>query len=266
MTTKTRGPKGGGYDDVAYIKRTGREGQNPRTIYKGNRRQAGAALSIEGLSQRRIAERLGIGKSTVARDLKYLRSSEHQVRAQETAAEIVEGEFSVEIANDIPTNVKEFRDQERTNVIKFIAQKHTYEQTAIHLGISIDTVIRHINSYLAEYGDWGGRTMQDWRNEQLIKSYQMLQRLESEMDTEPIVGYDAMGDEKGWDLTPYQAGKMRSDARKEYMIALRHQAKLLQLLVSKTEIEVEQKVMVVKLRNVDLSMFPEQDSPRLIGG
>ena len=97
-------------------------------------------------------------------------------------------------------------------------------------------------------------------------SYGMMQRLERDMETEPIQAYDALGDVSGWELTPFQAGKMRSDARKEYMAVVTHQAKLLQLLVSKTEVEVEQRVLVMKLRNVDFAAFPEQNAPRIVSG
>ena len=248
-------------DEVAYVKKRGKEGQAPRQVYKGRRRQAVASLLAEGLSHRKIAEQLGIGKTTVARDIKYLKSSEHILRAQETADKIVESGLET---TDVPTSVVEWREMERANVIDLIHQRHTYEQIAKKIGVSLSTVVRHVNSYLQEYGDWGGRTQLEWRNEHLVRSYELMAKIEMEMEMQPTRGQDAMGDEAGWDLTPAQAAKIRSDARKEYMQAMAYQGKLLQLLVSKTEVEVEQKVVVMRLGNVDLSAFPPQDASQLV--
>ena len=241
----------------AYIADKGIEGRAPRQIYKGKRRQAVAALKTQGLSHRKIAERLNISKSTVARDLKWIESSEHQLRAQEAAQELVpvEGEdFSVAA----------FRDAERQKVVDLVAQKNTYETIARKLGISLATVIRHVNAYLAEYGDWGGRTMMEWKNEQILGLYNIMSNALEAMETKPVRAFDAMGDESGWDLTPYQAEKIRSDARKDWMTASEKQAKLLQLLVHKTEVDVEQKVIVMNLRGVDTSSFPKQGDPMII--
>jgi len=236
----------------AYIKDKGKEGQAPRQIYKGKRRQAVAALKHQGLSHRKIAKRLNISKSTVARDLKWIASSEHMLRAQEAAKEIVpvEGEdFSVAA----------FRDHERQQVIDLVYNKHTYEEVAKKLGISIATVIRHVNAFLSEYGDFGGRTMLEWKNEQLLGLYDIMNNALESMEVQPT--WDSEGNPE---LTRYQAEKIRSDARRDFMAAQEKQAKLLQLLVHKTEVDVEQKVIVMNLRGVDTSSFPKQDDPMII--
>ena len=233
-------------------------GKDNRKIYKGNRRRKVAALLSQGMSQRAIAEELGIGKSTVARDVKFLKESEHLLRAQDVADEVASAGDTDIILVDVPTSIEEYRQQERLQVIDMVEKRYTYEQIAARIGISVRTVLRHVNSYLAEYGDWGGRTMLDWRNEQLMKSYQMMAELDDDMSCQPIVSYDADGDESGWDLTPFQASRTRQAARKQYVELMQHQARLLQLLVQKTEIDIEQRVVVANLRNVDLSAFPPQ--------
>ena len=236
---------------------TAGRGKDSRGIYKGNRRRKVADLSLQGMSQRDIAEELGIGKSTVARDIAWLRTSEHLLRAQDVADEVIEGEL-VSDEEEVPTSLVDYRDYERTKVIGFVEKRLTYEQIASKMGINRSTVLRHVNSYLAEYGDWGGRTMLDWRNEQLMKSYQMMAELEEDMSCQPIPAMDANEDESGWDLTPFQAGRTRQAARKQYLELMQHQARLLQLLVQKTEVDIEHRVVVANLRNVDLSAFPPQ--------
>lgn len=254
----------------AYIKDKGKEGRAPRQIYKGTRRQQVASLYEQGYSQRAIAEKLNIGKSTVARDLKWLKTSEHQLRAQETAQrmiddDVVEAEI-VEITSRDDFSLEAMRERERNNVVALIAKKNTYEEVANKLGISISTVVRHVNAYLAEYGDWGGRTQMDWRNEQIIGLYKIMANALDAMETEPIPAVDNMGDgDKGWDLTPYQAEKIKSDARRDWMAAQKQQAQLLQLLVQQVEVKKEERVVVVNLRDVDTSVFPKQDLPRLVG-
>ena len=191
--------------DVAYAKMKGKAGHNRRTIYKGKRRAKVAELVAEGMSERKIAAELGVGKTTVARDKAWLKTSAHLLRAQETALVLAEND-------DMPTNLAEFREQEVQNVIDLLATKMTYEQVARKLGVSISTVVRHVNTYLSEYGDFGGRTMMEWRNEHLLTSYGLMAELEEDMNCQP-----EKGSGKGWDLTPFQAQRTRDAARKRYL-------------------------------------------------
>ena len=252
--------------DLAYIKKKGLANRNPRKIYKGNRRAKVAALYAEGMSQRAIAEKLDVSKATVYRDLKWLKSSEHVARAQDVAEAVTSGE--IEVVPDMPTNIEEFREQERHNVIQLVADRLTYSEIAERLGISLRTVINHINAYLEEYGDWGGRTLQQWRNEQLIESYELMSQLKKEMYTEAVVLEDHFGDDAKYALTLEQAARIRRDARRDYLRVMEHIARLEQLLVQKTEVDIEHKVAVVKVRNVDIDSFPRQNGsgPRLIEG
>jgi DNA-binding CsgD family transcriptional regulator len=245
-------------EDVAYAKRSGRAGHAPRRIRHGVRRRKVADLLAQGLSERKIAAAIGVGKTTVARDKKWLKTSEHLLRAQEAADALVEAETGVTLPEE-PTNVAEFRAHEISQVARLIAERKTYDQVAQELNISVSTVARHVNKYLAEYGDFGGRTMVEWRNEHLLASYAMMAEIQDDMDCQPIEG------EKGWDLTPFQAQRTRDAARKRYLELMQYQARLLQLLVQKSEVDVQHKVVVKPLRGVDLSSFPAQgETPQLV--
>jgi len=243
-------------------------GRDKRGIFRGNRRSKVAALLAEGMSQRKIAKELDMSKSTVARDAAWLKKSEHLLRAREAADDIIEGELVSDDTTDIitlegsdlPTNFEEYREHERGQVAEMVARRKTYAQIADLLGISVRTVVNHVNSYLEEYGDFGGRTMLNWRNEHLLKSYELMSTLEDDMNCQPIPSKDGS---KTWALTPFQAQRTRDAARKRYMELMKYQAQLLQLLVTKTEVDVNQKIAVVTIRNIDGSVFPEQTAAQI---
>jgi len=137
----------------------------------------------------------------------------------------------------------------------------TYRETADKLGCSIDTVIRDVNSYLQEYGDWGGRTMVEWRNEELVQVELQLVALQADMDIREEMGMDAEGGEK-WNLSIYQAANIRAKARKQFSELLRMKAQLLSLLVQRHEVDVTETKFVVKMRGVDFSKLgPQDDTP-----
>ena len=231
--------------------------KKPRQVYYGVRRAKVAKLLTEGKSHRAIAEELGVSKGTVTRDAKWLKSSEHLLKAQETAKELVEDgmvlEGEIVPITEMPTNLAEWRGQERDLVIQLVARKLTYRQVAEALGVSIGTVIGHVNSYLGEYGDWGGRTMSEWRTEALVDIEDRLMELNDDMNIQPIPRLG--GEEPGWDLSPLGAAQTRLKARKLYSELQQQKQKLLGLLVNRTEVDVESKVMVVKIKGVDLSML-----------
>lgn len=232
------------------------KGKSPRRIYYGTRRAKVADMLAEGHSVRSIASEIGVSKSTVERDKQWLESSEHFTRAQDIAREIIEGEI-IETGlmlpeGNVPYDVEEYKQIERMNVIALVAKKKTYRQVADALNISISTVQRHVNAYLAEYGDWGGRTMVEWRNEQLIDIDEKMSELDADMNIQPI---PREGTEAKWDLTPLQAANIRRSARALYADLQKQKSKLLGLLVNKTEVDVESKVMVVQVKGVDLSQL-----------
>ena len=59
----------------------------------------------------------------------------------------------------------------------------------------------------------------------------------------------------GWDLSPYQAMIGRDKARKRYSELLTQKAKLLSLLVQRTEVDIEQKIAVVSVQGVDFDTW-----------
>lgn len=225
--------------------------RRPRQIFIGNRRAKVAELWRDGVAQTEIGKRLGISISTVGRDIKWLKSSEHMARAHEMAEDIVEGELlskdgSLVLMDSLPTNMEEFRTKEKAAVLRLLAKKQTYRQIADELGCQIGTVFNHVNAHLIEYGDWGGRSNAQWRNEQLIDVDARMVALDSDINMQPVE--DGEG---GYFLTIAQAARIRKDAMKVYADLMRYKAQLLSLLVQRVEVDVEQKVMVVEMKNVD---------------
>jgi len=235
----------------------------PGEIVLGSRREKVAKYRAEGLSQRKIAAKLGVGKSTVERDCQWLKRKEANLRAEDTALAVVETEEHQSIVDlsEVPTNVAERTEWQRHKVIELVASRMTYAEVASALEVSVKTVVRRVNEYLAQYGDWGGRTMQEWRNEELIQIEIQMVALQGDMYAEPLRGLDATGNEI-WDLTPYQASQVRKGARKQYAELLRAKAQLLSLLVQRQEIDVQQTNYVVQLGGVDLSSW----GPEIVEG
>ena len=235
----------------------------PGEIMLGSRREKVAKLRAEGLSQRKIAVKLGVSKSTIERDCQWLSKSEKRVRAQDTAVVVGDMEEHKQLVNldEEPTNIEERREWQRHKVIELVASRMTYAEVAAQLDVGISTVVRRVNEYLGQYGDWGGRTMQEWRNEELIQIEMQMVELQADMHAAPIRGVDASGNDI-WDLTPYQAAQTRKGARKQYAELLRSKAQLLSLLVQRTEVDVQQTNYVVQLGGVDLSSW----GPEIVEG
>jgi DNA-binding CsgD family transcriptional regulator len=229
--------------------------RRPRKLYFQNRRNKVAELRTKGMSLRAIAEELGISKTTVARDVTWLESHEHMLRAQDVAEEIVEGQLMV-IDEPLPTSLAEFRSLREESVILLLSKKKTYREVADELGIGINTVVKSVNNYLAEYGDWGGRTLEAWRNSQLMQIQEQMVRLQEDMATEPIGKQTEDGDEApGWDLSPYQAAVIRDKARQRYTDLLAHESRLLSLLVQRSEVDINEKSVVVHVQGVDFEAW-----------
>ena len=235
----------------------------PGEIMTGTRRQKVAKYRIEGLSQRKIAAQLGVSKSTIERDCKWLAAQEADIRAEETAVAIVETPEHKAIidVNEVPDGKVERYEWEKHKVIELVASRMTYKEVAEVLDVSVSTVVRRVNEYLGEYGDWGGRTMQEWRNEELIQIEIQMVELQADMHAEPLRGLDSTGNEL-WDFTPYQAANTRRGARKQYAELLRAKAQLLSLLVQRQEVDVQQTNYVIQLGGVDLSQW----GPEIVEG
>lgn len=232
--------------------------KKPRKIYFQNRRNKVAELHTQGQSVRKIADALGVSRSTVHRDIKWLEEHEHMLRAQQAAEEVIEGELMV-IDEPIPTSIAEFRSLEQKAVISLLANKKTYQQIADELGVSLNTVVNHVNRHLAEYGDWGGRTMIEWRNEQLLQIDQQLVELQEDMNIQPIPRMADGGEDEapGWDLSPYQAAVIRDKARKRYGELNIQKSRLLSLMVQRTEVDVNEKSVVVHVQGVDFDAWQQ---------
>jgi transposase len=230
---------------------------------KGTRRQKVAKYRAEGLSQRKIAAKLGVSKSTIERDCKWLASQEADIRAEETAMVVAgtpEHRAIIDV-EEIPDDKEERREWEKHKVIELVASRMTYKEVAEVMDVSVSTVVRRVNEYLGEYGDWGGRTMQEWRNEELIQIEIQMVELQDDMHCEPTKGQNAEGAEV-WDMSPYQAAITRKGARKQYAELLRAKAQLLSLLVQRQEVDVQQTNYVVQLGGVDLSNW----GPEIVEG
>lgn len=235
----------------------------PGQIVIGARREKVAKLRAQGMSQRKMAAKLGVAKSTIERDCKALDAAELRARAEDTAEEVIDTpeHKALVLLEDMPANMEERLEWQRHKVIELIASRMTYAEVAEAMGVSTKTVVRRVNEYLGMYGDWGGRTQQEWRNEELLQIELQMVELADDMRAKPIRGYDASGSEI-WDLTPYQAGQIRKGARKQYAELLRAKAQLLSLLVQRQEVDVQQTNYVVQLGGVDLSKW----GPEIVEG
>lgn len=235
----------------------------PGEIMVGTRRQKVAKYRAEGLSQRKIAAKLNVSKSTIERDCKWLAAQEADIRAEETAVAVVETPEHKAIIDidEVPDSKEERYEWEKHKVIELVASRMTYKEVAEVLEVSVSTVVRRVNEYLQEYGDWGGRTMQEWRNEELIQIEIQMVELQDDMRCEPERGMNAEGADV-WDMSPYQASQVRKGARKQYAELLRAKAQLLSLLVQRQEIDVQQTNYVVQLGGVDLSAW----GPEIVEG
>lgn len=192
----------------------------------------------QGMSAPDIAEQLGIPYQTIWRDVKFLEQEENRERAAKAVA--------------VQQSQAEFRaiedpDKRREALLSLVRSEKTYQQISIETGLSVQSIARDLNEFVREFAMWGGRTVEDWRDQQLLELDNLFVSAMVDARMEPY------RDEEGnWEITPVMAANIRNKARQTAIKIQQRRASLIGMDQQKQEIEIEKRVVVASVGGIDL--------------
>lgn len=225
-----------------------------------NRRRKVLEYREAGKSRAEIARMMGVSITTIARDISWANNRANVVRLEETVKE-----HGVEVMDKIPTVPEEYQEYIRGAVLDLVESKKTYRQVSRELGVSLGSIHGWVNDYLAEIGDFAGRTVDQWRMEQILLLDLQITKVTKDSFQEAVPKYDDEGIQDGWEITPTRAAGVRNQSTKILVDLLYRKAKLLGLDQQKKEIEITRNA-VVRIRGINPMDFPQLEDVSIIEG
>ena len=141
--------------------------------------------------------------------------------------------------------------EEQLQVWDLLADGRTGKQVAKELGIAPSTVGTRMRAALKLCRGWAGKEAEDWRNHQLLILEKQISGLIDDTNIQATPKTNEDGEQEYskagvplWIIAPVQAGKVRNMARQTLRTFLDHQAKLLNLMVDRKEITVDQRSVI----------------------
>lgn len=211
------------------------------------RRKKVSEMRLAGATISQMADVLGVATSTIIND----------VRAIKEDASIVQLERTLTEQPDILEAVSDNTDGKKLAVVEAALEgRATAQQIAKEQGITIKQVNKWVNEALSEIGDYGGRTLDEWRTQDLITVERRIRQLEEDARQQEVPELNEDGNPTGnWLISPSRAAQIRASAGKVLIEMMHYRAKLMGLYQQKQEIEITRNA-VVQIRGVNLSSFP----------
>jgi DNA-binding CsgD family transcriptional regulator len=207
------------------------------------RRQVAKMRYQDKMEVEEIAEKIGFSIMTVYKDLRWAEVDENRIRLMK--------EGTLEKPKKlVPAENKEEKQLRAQALNDLVESNKSYYQISKETGLSIETIANDLNKLAREIGHWGGRSMEDWRDQQLIEIDNLMVEAIRDSRVQP-----EMGDDGKWIITPYQAAQSRSSGRSDAIRLMERRAKLLGIDQQKQEIEITKNFVVAQIGGVDLDAF-----------
>lgn len=133
-----------------------------------------------------------------------------------------------------------------------LAYGKTIKETAEELNLSVKIVRNAFKKTLERIEMFAEEDAEEWRRRQLLILNQQVSRAMSDAEQKPEPFVDEEGNQMltqmktpKWMISPMEAAKIRNMGGNRLMRALETQAKLLNLVVQRHEVDIEQKSLVV---------------------
>lgn len=213
------------------------------------RRKKVAEMRLAGYTLKEMAKELGVASSTIIND----------VRAIKADADLVQLEKSLITKNEdlvLAVSPEDDSPIRRAAIEAALNQDKTVNQIAKETGATIREVTQWVNEALAEIGDYAGRTLDEWRTQDMIIIDRQISQLVESSAQEPVPDLDEDGNQIGWRISPSRAAQIRAQASKVLLETMHFRAKMLGLYQQKQEVEITRNA-VVRIRGVDISAFPQ---------
>ena len=212
------------------------------------RRKKVAELRAAGKTHKEMAEELGVATSTIINDVRAIKDDARLVRLEESLVTTNTDLVEAALKDDDPIR--------RAAIDAALNQDKTVREIAREVGATYKEVAQWVNEALAEIGDYGGRTLDQWRMQDLMILDERIKRMVQDSEQEPIPDLDASGKRIGWVVSPLKAAQIRANAGKVLVDLLHYRSKMLGLYQQKQEIKITRDA-VVRIRGVDISSFPQ---------
>lgn len=212
----------------------------PKQIEMAERRRNVLEMYYErNMSISDIARQLDSSYQVIRRDLQWLENEENRERAAKAiAVQQSQADFA---------NIADDTEKRREALLDLVASRKTYQQISMETGLSVQTIARDLNDYVQEFGQWGGRTVENWRDQQLIELDNIFVSAMKDADTQPKKDSDG-----NWILSPVQAANIRNKARQTALSVQQRRAALIGMDQQKQEIEIEKRVVVAAVGGVPI--------------